>query len=417
MQVVANYEIKSECSVVADDLRLQIRHPLGLYRALIKNIPRSDYSTPFLLSLHIYFDAPDLDVAKEIAEDRLSDCLNMLAFTSGSSFSRYRIRQIVDCTPENGMRDIRFWGNAIDHEDPQPFLDENTTKAIERLSEFQIPPAIRRAMRWYRLGINATVPDDQFQYFWFALEIIAEFQKGDEKVPSNCPHCNSPLYCESCNKHPVHRRYQKQAIQALLRTAAECDEATFKRLDKTRNGLMHGKTLNEIEGAPPEGQKHIVDTLGNLVWKALVYQFPHEWFDGSISMGMPSMYVHYKFHGVAHMQTIVPKDAEGNLDLSFSGTKMEIVTGAPPQSALPRLVVMSDDQYARLAKLSHEKGDHQEMCRRIFNRIERKADGHVGCVVLATDFARIKQTVDGGETGNWQDLFREIFSRVGGARL
>jgi len=82
MQVVANYEIRSECSVVADDLRLQIKHPQGLYRALIKNIPRSDYSTPFLLSLHLYFDAPDLDEAKEIAEERLADCLNMLAFTS-----------------------------------------------------------------------------------------------------------------------------------------------------------------------------------------------------------------------------------------------------------------------------------------------------------------------------------------------
>jgi hypothetical protein len=43
MQVVANYEIRSECSVVVDDLCLQIKHPQELYRALIKNIPRSDY--------------------------------------------------------------------------------------------------------------------------------------------------------------------------------------------------------------------------------------------------------------------------------------------------------------------------------------------------------------------------------------
>lgn len=411
MRVVANYEIKSECSVVADDLRLQITHPKGLYRALIKNIPRPDYSTPFVLSLHLYFDAPDLDNAEEIAEERLVDCLNMLAFTSGSAFSRYRVRQIVDCTPASGMRDIRFWSDAIDHADPQPFLDERTTKAIERLSEFDIPPAIRRAMRWYRLGINAMVPDDQFQYFWFALEIIAEFQKGTEKVPSNCPHCSSPLFCESCNKHPVHKRYQKQAIQALLTTVdKECDDTMFKLLDKTRNGLMHGKTLKEIEGDQPEGEKHVVDILGNLVWKALVYQFPHEWFDGSIYMGMPSKYVHHKLHGVAHMQTVVPKDAEDNLDLSFSGTKVSLGTDGPPQSALPRLMVMSDDQYARLAKLRYGKGDHQEMCRRIFERVKGKKDGRVGCIILATDLARIRKAVDGGETGNWQTLFREIIS-------
>lgn len=411
MQVVANYEIKSECSVVADDLRLQIKHPQGLYRALIKNIPRSDYSTPFLLSLHLYFDAPDLDGANEIAEERLTDCLNMLAFTSGSTFSRHRIRQIVDCTPDSGMRDIRFWSDQIDHEDPQPFLDERTTKAILRLSEFDIPPAIRRAMRWYRLGISATVPADQFQYFWFALEIIAEFQKGTEKVPSNCPRCNSPLFCESCNTHPVHKRYLKQAIQSLLTTVdKECDDAMFKRLDKTRNGLMHGKTLKEVEGDQSEGQAHIVDVLGHLVWKALVHQFPPEWFDGSISMGMPSKYVHHKVHGIAHIQTVVPMDADGNLDLSFTGTKMTMITDGPPQSALPIRMVMSDDQYARLGKLRYEGGDHQEMCCRIFNRLEGKKDGRVGCIVLATDLARIKTAVDSGETGNWQNLFREIIT-------
>lgn len=411
MQVVANFEIKAESSVVSDDLRLEIKHPQGLYRALLKNIPRADYSTPFVLSLHLYFDAPDLDKAKEIAEERLADCLNMLAFTVGSAFSLHRIRQIVDCTPASGMRDVRFWSDAIDHEDPQPFLDERITKTIERLSEFQISPAIRRAMRWYRLGINATVPDDQFQCFWFALEIIAEAQKGEEKVPSNCPHCTSPLFCESCKTHPVHKRYQKQAIQTLLTAVdKDCDDLMFKRLDKTRNGLMHGKTMEEIDNDQSEGAKHIVDTLGNLVWKALIFQFPREWFDGSLSLGMPSTYVHHRLHGVAHVQTVLPKDAEGNLDLSFSGFKAEMVTDGPPQSALPSLLVMTDDQYNRLTKLSYKSGGHQAMCRRIAGRINRKKDGRVACVVLATDLSQIHKAVNGGDVGEWQDLFREILT-------
>lgn len=409
MQVVANFEIKAESSVVSDDLRLEIKHPQGLYRALIKNIPRADYSTPFVLSLHLYYDAPDLDAAKDIATERLADCLNMLAFTVGSAFSLNRIRQIVDCTPETGMRDVRFWSDAIDHEDPQPFLDEQITKTIERLSEFQISPAIRRAMRWYRLGINATVPDDQFQCFWFALEIIAEAQKGKEKVPSNCPHCTSPLFCESCKTHPKHRPYPKQAIQALLIAVdKECDDVMFKRLDKTRNGLMHGETLEEIENEQSGEEKHIVDTLGNLVWKALISQFPREWFDGSLALGMPTTYVHRRLHGVAHVQTVLPKEADGNLDLNFSGFKAEMVTDGPPQSALPSLLVMTDDQYNRLTKLSYEAGGHQEMCRRIAGRIKGKKDGRVACIVLATDLSQIKKALNAGDVGKWQDFFREI---------
>lgn len=410
MQVVANFEIKAECSVVSDDLQLEIKHPQGLYRALIKNIPRADYSRPFVLSLYLYFDTPSLDEAEDTAEERLADCLNMLALTAGSAFSRYRIRQIVDCTPESGMRDVLFWSDAIDHEDPQPFLDERISKSIERLSEFQLSPAIRRAMRWYRLGINETTPDDQFQCFWFALEIIAEAQKDDVRVPSNCSTCNGPLFCESCSTHPTHKPYKKQAIRALLISVdKECDDLMFKRLDKTRNGLMHGMTLEEIQKDRPEGETHIVDILGNLVFKALVSQFPRELCDGGITLGMPSTYIHHKLRGVVNIQTIVPADASGNLDLSFSGTTVELMSDGPPQSESPSVLVMTDEQYDRLAKLSHKEGEHQAMCRRIARKIRGKKDGRTACIILATDLSYIRKAINGSDAGEWQDLFREIF--------
>lgn len=51
----------SRVSVVADDLVLRIKHPKGLYRARIQNTPRPVYTPPFLLSLHLHFDAPTFD--------------------------------------------------------------------------------------------------------------------------------------------------------------------------------------------------------------------------------------------------------------------------------------------------------------------------------------------------------------------
>jgi hypothetical protein len=409
MECVTNYEIKSECSVVADGHILRIQHPKGVYRARIQNIPRSDYATPFLLSLHLYFDASTLDDAKEITEELLADCLNMLAFTTGAAFRRHRIRQIVDATPGiTGMRSLLMWGDSIEYEDPEPFLREETTRAIERLLEFEIPPAISRALRWYRLGINATVPDDQFMNFWFALELVAEFQKSSEKVPSKCPTCHSPLYCESCETHPVHRPYPKQAIQALLKSVEEgADGETFERLDKTRNSLMHGLTLKEIEESLPQPHEQIVDILGRLLWKALVRQFPPEMFDGTLVMGYPSTYIHRTFHGIAHMQTVVPVGADGDLDLSFKGMKMQMVMSGPPQSSLPTVISISPEQYERLAQLAFKKGNHQEMCRRIYDNV-REESGRVHSHVLATDVALIKEAMDRNETGEWQNLFREI---------
>ena len=205
---------------MTDALVLTINDPRGGFKARIKNIPRSEYTTPFLLSLQIYFEAPRLEEAKEIAEELLANCLNMLAFATGAGFRKHRIRKIVDAeAPEKGIRNILMWGEKVEYDDPQPFLRDENARSIERLLEHDAPPAIRRALRWYRLGIDAASPDDQFTYFWFALEIVAEFQKPTEKVHDKCPHCQSPLYCEKCEKHPEHRPYAKQAIRALMMAA------------------------------------------------------------------------------------------------------------------------------------------------------------------------------------------------------
>lgn len=410
MKCVANYEIKTECSIVSDDLVLRIKHPKGAYRARIQNIQRSFYTTPFLLSLQLCFDSPTLVEADDIAEDHLADCLNMLAFTTGSSFQRHRIRHIIDATPAgaSGMRALLMWADSIEFEDPQPFLNEDTARTIERLLEFDIPPAIRRALRWYRLGIRETVPDDQFMYFWFALEIVAEFQKSTAKVPDICQKCKSPLYCETCNNHPTHKPFAKQAIRTLLKAVdRECDDEILDRLDKTRNSLMHGLTLGEIEEALPTPHEQIVDILGRLLFKVLIHQFPRKMFDETLKMGCPSTYLHHRVGAVAHIETVVPAGADGDLDPSFKGPTVETVPFGPPQSALPSVISMTPEQYERLRQLGSMKGDHQEMCERISVRV-RPVDGGAHALVLSTDMASIKAALKRGDTGAWQDLFREI---------
>lgn len=412
MQCIANYEIKSELSVFEDGQWLKLQHPKGLFRARIRNIVRNDFSTPFLLSLHLTFEAPNLDEAADVAEEKLADCLNMLALTTGFSFVRHRIRQIIDATPGVQMRSCLMWGDSIGHEDPIPFLDDQITSSIDRLLTFDTPPAMRRAMRWYRIGINSSISDDQFQYFWFALELIATSQKSSEKVPDQCPHCKSPLYCESCKKHPYHKPYDKQAIRALIKAVdKDCDDATLEMLEKARNSLMHGDTLREIEKMLPDPREEIVDVLGKIVFKALINQFPREIFNEKVVFGNPSTYVHRTLTGLADLQTVVPMDADGEFDLSFSGTKMTMVTDAPPQSARATLISMTLDQHKRLERLNYENGDHQEMCRRIYQQARIQGE-QVMAVVLSTDMARILNTVKRGDTGNWQGLFREIIGET-----
>lgn len=409
MRIAANFEIRSDCSVVTDDQVLRFRHPRGLYNVRLENIPRPAFDRPFLLSLHIYFDAPRLEEAEDVAEDLLADCLNMLAFAIGGGFQRHRILQVVDATlGVTGMRSVLMWGDTIEYEDPQPVLDPDTTRSLERLMEFECPPAVRRALRWYRIAINEEHPDDQFMSFWFALEILAGHQKAPEKVPDRCPRCRSPLFCESCKTHPVHRPYAKQAIAALLKAVdPKCSDTTIELLDKSRNSLMHGATLREVEASLPDPHEQVVDVLGRLVWMALIHQFPKEMFDGKISMGYPSTYVHYTARAVAHLQTVVHEVADGELNLGFTGMTMKMESFGPPQSAQPSFIRMTVEQHQRLVRLSYAAGERQDLCKRIAARSEQKGE-HVGATVLSTDMAAIKSALERNETGPWLDLFREI---------
>lgn len=415
MQFVASFEVESDVSVVSDEMTLKIEDPNSAFRARIKNIVREDFSTPFLLTLHLFFDAPNLDEAKDSAMGRLAECLNMLAFITGAGVRWYRTKKIVDCTPTAGMRDCLLWSDVVDNEDPISFLDEEIAASIEHLLKTEQPPSVKRAMRWYRIGVHERAPDDQFQYFWFAFEILAEHEKPSEKVHDSCPKCRTPLYCRECDTHPVHRPYPKQAIRSLteaIRGSAEalgvsCDDDTIDKLESTRNALMHGATLKEVEADPPDSKGGVVDTLGRLVFIALLHQFSSVMADGTKRFGFPSTYLHHMVHGVAHLQTIFPMGDDGELDPDgLPGTTMSVVTD-PPQSAQPSIIVMTEEQHHRIGALAWKKGDHQDLCRRVYERIQRH-DGRIVALVLSTDLARIDKAIQDEETGAWQDLFREI---------
>ncbi len=409
MRCLAHYEIQSEMSVVSDDTQIKIHHPNGDFEARIKNIVRNDYSNPFLLSLQISFEAPSLNEAKDIGAEKLSECLNMIAFVTGGGVRRYKTKQIVDCTPTAGMRDCLVWTESFGHEDPQPFLDQNIISSMERLLRFDTPPAVRRALRWYRIGIQDSAPDDQFQYFWFALEILAEHKKNSEGVSDKCPRCKSPLYCETCKMNPTHRPYPKQAIRALIQAVDRtCDEQTIKSLETARNGLMHGATLDEIENDLPTSENHIVDILGKILFRALLVQFPQEILEQGIDFGSPTTYVHWTRTGIAHIRTVVPTGEDGELDLTLqTGLKVSVTTDGEPQSGRPSIIQMTSEQHKKLELLSRQAGDHQELCRRVYQRV-KIANEKILSLILSRDMARIAEMLKRRETGGCPDLFREI---------
>ncbi|GAG13447.1 unnamed protein product, partial [marine sediment metagenome] len=110
-------------------------------------------------------------------------------------------------------------------------------------------------------------------YFWFALEILAEHEKGDSLVSDKCPHCQNPLFCQTCNKITQHRPYPKQAIEALIKATVTGDSDKFYEItQKIRHSLLHGESREKIEREQKVKFGKISNNLGRIVWTVLFNQ-------------------------------------------------------------------------------------------------------------------------------------------------
>jgi hypothetical protein len=134
----------------------------------------------------------------------------------------------------------------------EPAFDSSYLDTAERLLAMHSGDEQQAAMRWYRRGIEEANLEDQFSYFWFALEIAAQALKGTEKIPSRCPKCQAPLLCENCGDHPKHRRYPKEAIQQIIeRVHPQNSVEVVAVLQRIRNTLMHGARIASLLGQLP----------------------------------------------------------------------------------------------------------------------------------------------------------------------
>jgi hypothetical protein len=325
MRCIADFEVLSDFCIADDTKKLKLRHPTGHYEVHIKNGPKPQPPALPHLSVQVIFDSPDLSTAKGDSREHLFDALNMLAFVTNSRFEYHRLLKIIDWTPGITMREALIFTGFDPATDPEPMLNDALVDSAQKLLETESAPAMKRALRWFRLGLAGESPEETFQYFWFALEIVAEGQKSPAKVHDRCPKCQGNLYCESCKEYPTHRPYAKQAIRQLINEIIEEDaDKIFGVLDKARNALMHGARLKDVEEALNVSSEHLVDILGRVAWRSLLRLLPPnvELMNTELAMAEPTSYVRRRMTYSAHIITVVPTGADGEPDIERFPTKI-----------------------------------------------------------------------------------------------
>jgi hypothetical protein len=242
---LADYRVESNLRLAKALPELHFEHPQGEYKITISNVTDTEPQLDEDLALQIILQAETISIAERLAFDSARRFLRLLSFVSGSGFKIVRKRFLMDWTPGIEHREQFAYGRD-DHRDLPEAI---TPELLQSVRELQISPnsiALDRALRWYSAGVSSTLMEDQFQYFWFVLELIAETTNDKSAVADKCQRCRSDLVCPSCEEVSTHRPFPRQLIEALL-TRLKIAPQMQKDLFGIRNGLMHGRSREQIE--------------------------------------------------------------------------------------------------------------------------------------------------------------------------
>lgn len=266
---LVEYELKSIGTFDGAE-KLEFSHPEKAATITLRE-KRVDLNDEYaVLSAYVVLDASSLEGAADESEGLLSEFVHAMKLATSLDLRIDKKLKVIEWEHGLAERKFLFLEKFVGDNRPYRLLSQNLVETAEVLTSDQIPPALRRAIRWFSLAISANYMDEQFQCFWFVLEILAQHVKTADKVPDACAKCRHPLYCEKCKEHTTHRPYPKQAIQFVFsKVISDKPNEAFDLCNDVRNRLMHGDSLEEIEGTKGIEFQKIVDNLGHAAWRAL----------------------------------------------------------------------------------------------------------------------------------------------------
>ncbi|MEW5911778.1 MAG: methylamine utilization protein MauJ [Thermodesulfobacteriota bacterium] len=300
------FEVEAHACLNEQTEKICSEQPQGGFEIHLSNLAVKRGTDRPLLSVQIIVPGNDIKEVKKIGTEKLKEYLDYLTLVTNHSYQLHKIVRVIDWTTGLKMRDCLQFERFPGYDIPFPVLDEQHFKTIEILQKANISAPIKRALRWFANGVSSKNLDDQFQYFWFVLEILAQLTKKLDKVNDLCPRCHKPLYCESCQTHPTHRPYPKQAIKQLIENSTNnAPDGLFEIISTIRNAIMHGDPIEKIEESNNVKLSDLVDTIGHLAWVAIlnifITSFEEPLGDVQLTLIETNMYSHQVLNVTAHI--------------------------------------------------------------------------------------------------------------------
>jgi hypothetical protein len=342
MRCLADFILDSDLCLAAGTEPLTLNDPGGRFLLVLSNAASDqDLRPEGVLSAQLLFDAASFENIDDLAYGKLGEAINCLTYATNRKFALNRLKRIVDWTPGTRERDALIYVETPVVDRAEPGLDKGFVGTAERFLAMQFGNEKQQeAMRWYRLGIQADNAEEQFSYFWFALEIAAQLTKSKEKIPSKCPRCGGALFCEKCATHPMHRPYEGEAIQQIIeRVHPQGAAEIFKTLQAIRHTLMHGGRIHSVLDQLPCNELQAVNKLAFVTWQAIGFMFsnPDPRPSEPMPIGYMENFVRQKVVGAIHMRITMSGDPDNPQLADFPKVDVALKTRphSPPEAHPP----------------------------------------------------------------------------------
>jgi hypothetical protein len=334
---LGNWEVESDIILPPEPPFIRHDHPQGLYTAFFRNIPEKRNELTYIL-MQLIFDAPTIQEAKSVGEVTAKHFLEYLSFASNMKARLRSILHIFNWERDSKqIREAIYFSRSYPNNDaPFEALDNELLDTIALLQTHPLAPRLKRALKWFSTALAARSPDDQFTYFWFVVELVAQLAKEPTAIPDKCPTCKTPLYCPHCEATPLHRPYPKQAIEQLFHKVINDTPAQFYAVAAdARNMLLHGEEASAIEAKHKIEFPIFVNHLGQLAWYAIVSQFGPVLSGKRVHFCQTNSFVNYNITGNAHVQIGFVPNFDNPDPTHFPKVEMTLVEGT--KSEVPKV--------------------------------------------------------------------------------
>lgn len=321
MKFIAQFDIASDVSVTEDAANLSIRSPDGDFSLVVREVTLREGEQVAKLRCNMEFQSASLQVAKHDFIECVLNVLDMMSLLTHAKFEFNRLHKIFDWTPDKTTRSGLIFVHDPPEMAPERILDKKFFEAANLLQHAILNDRLLSALRWFRLGTIAEAPQEQFQNFWFSLELLSQHKKETDRVHDLCPKCREALYCKTCDTHPMHRPYPKQAIESVWKEIAPDKLELFHVMDKTRNKLMHGVAASKIEVITGVSLHELIDPLARVAWRGLISEaiasLPEDKRQKSLNVGVTNTFVKWDITAAINISTVIPLGPNGAPDIEL----------------------------------------------------------------------------------------------------